>query len=483
MPIFLGVDLGTSSLKAAVLDEKGSVVARAKVPSAMSSPEKDFYEVDAEVIWWDGFLSLCKEVGEIVSLREIAAVCVSSVCASFVPVDEEGVPIHDAILYGIDKRATRQIERLNRHYGTGLVERLGGMFTTHSILPKAIWLKEERPDTFRRTKFFMQPNNFVTFRLTGERAWDYPSAAAAGLVDREKLTWPDDIFNEQGVSSCSFAELRWPLSVLGDVSEKASVRTGLPAGIPVITGACDINAEAAAAGALDIGECVVVFGSTVSLLLNTEHPVQLPGFVSGISVVEGMYRLGAATSSGSRFLQWMCSVIRSGEGKPVSSPTGILIVPWLDGARTPFHDPMAKMLFHGMDSGTSEVALLRAGKEALGYELDSLFAMLEQVAPVPETLNVSGGLSNDVELMALVSAITGRRLRLYPSIDAACGDAFLAAVGSGYVSLAEHGMFANEARTITPDMELHALFRPFVEQFRAIAMMNQRGIPGRSSSG
>ena len=97
--------------------------------------------------------------------------------------------MHDAILYGIDKRASRQIERLNRRYGASLADRLGGMFTTHSILPKAIWLKEERPDAFRRTKYFMEPNNFVTFRLTGERAWDYPSAAAAGLVDREKLTW------------------------------------------------------------------------------------------------------------------------------------------------------------------------------------------------------------------------------------------------------------------------------------------------------
>lgn len=481
MPLFLGVDLGTSSLKAAVLDEKGDVVARAKVPSVMNSPEKDFYEVDAEATWWDGFLSLCTEAGKIVSLREIAAVCVSSVCASFVPVDEGGVPMHDAILYGIDKRASRQIERLNRHYGAGLAERLGGMFTTHSILPKAIWLKEERPDAFRRTKYFMEPNNFVTFRLTGERAWDYPSAAAAGLVDREKLTWAEDIFNEQGVSTRSFAELRWPLSVLGSISEDASARTGLPAGIPVITGACDINAEAAAAGALSVGECVVVFGSTVSILLNTERPVRLPGFVSGVSVVEGMYRLGAATSSGSRFLQWVYSIIRGGDGKSVSSPTGILMVPWLDGARTPFHDPMAKMLFQGMDSGTSGGALLRAGKEALGYELDSLFAMLEQAAPVPETISVSGGLSNDVELMELVSAITGKKLRLHPSVDAACGDALLAAAGSGYVSLADCGTFARGARMISPDMELHARFRPFVGRFRE--MTKQRGVPVRSSCG
>jgi xylulokinase len=469
MPLFLGVDLGTSSLKAAVLDERGRVVTRARIPSATESPRKNFYEVNAETNWWGGFLALCEEVGKTVSLKSVAALCVSSVCASFVPIDEEGTPTHNAILYGIDKRATEQIGRLNRRYGEKLDGMLGGPFTTHSILPKVLWLKENRPEVYKKTALYVEPNNFITYRLTGTRAWDFPSAAAAGLVDRGRMSLPVGLFVEQGISPSCFPDLRWPLSVLGGVTKAASQSTGLPAGIPVITGACDINAEAAAARAMEPGECVVVFGSTVSVLLTTQHPARLSGFVTGISLLEGTYRLGAATSSGSRFLQWLRSVVQSGDSGKSVSPTGILMLPWLDGARTPFHNPEAKMLFSGMNSGTSPADFLLAGREALGYELDGILSLMETAAPLPETINVSGGLCNDMELMQLVCSMTGRKLRLHPSVDAACGDAVLAAIGSGFITLGDVKRMEHEGPVLFPDPALHALFAPLKKMFRDMA--------------
>ncbi len=469
MPLFLGVDLGTSSLKAAVIDERGRVVARARIPSTMESPRKDFYEVNAETSWWDGFLTLCEEVGKAVSLKSVAALCVSSVCASFVPVDEGGTPTHNAILYGIDRRAMEQIGRLNRRYGEKLDDLLGGPFTTHSVLPKVLWLKENRPEVFGKTALFVEPNNFVTSRLTGKQAWDFPSAAAAGLVDRSRMSLPAEFFADQGIRPSCFPDLRWPLSVLGAVTKAASRSTGLPDEIPVITGACDINAEAAAARAMKPGDCVVVFGSTVSVLLTTRYPARLNGFVTGISLLEGTYRLGAATSSGARFLQWLRSIVQSGGPGESTSPTGILMLPWLDGVRTPFHNPEAKMLFSGMSGNTSPSDLLLAGREALGYELDGILSLMESVAPMPETINVSGGLCNDMELMRLVCSITGRTLRLHPSVDAACGDALLAAIGSGAVTLENVERIEHEGPVLFPDPALHARFAPLKKMFRDIS--------------
>lgn len=469
MPLFLGVDMGTSSLKAVILDEKGVVRARARIAGSTLSPCKDWFEVDGEKCWWRGFLALCVEVGRTAPLSEVRGVCVSSVCGSFIPVDKSGIQTHNAILYGIDRRAVEQAARLNGKYSQNFFDRIGGPFTAHSVFPKILWFKEHCPEAFAKTFFFLEPNNFVTFRLTGTTAWDFPSAAGTALVDRDSMGWPLDLFEEERVPPSRFPSLRWPLSVLGRVTGGASKATGLPEGIPVATGACDINAEAAAAGAFLPGDCVTVFGSTVSMLLTTASPVQVPGFVSGMSLLEGTYRVGAATSSGSRFLQWMTQTFRPGDPETEESPTGILILPWLDGARTPFHEPGAKMTFWGMDSASSPERLLRAGREAMGYELEYLFSKVEEGVSLPEVIDVSGGLCNDKPLMGLVSSIMGRRLRLHPSVDASFGDAILAAAASGFLPKDELKRAGKNGTIIFPDPALHEKYEPWQQRFRELA--------------
>lgn len=138
------------------------------------------------------------------SLSDIAGICVSSVCGSFIPVDGEGRQTHNAILYGIDRRAVKQAEELNEKYGPELAARLGGSFTTHSVFPKILWLREHCPEVFAESAYFLEPNNFVTYRLTGKQAWDYPSAAGTTLVDRPALEWPRDLFAAEGVDPDRF---------------------------------------------------------------------------------------------------------------------------------------------------------------------------------------------------------------------------------------------------------------------------------------
>ncbi len=479
MSLFLGVDMGTSSLKAAVLDESGAVHARARREAVMESPQKDWYEVDGEKYWWQGFLALCRDLARSVSLSSIEGVCVSSVCGSFVPVDEEGRAVSRAILYGIDRRAVDQISRLNERCKERL-DALGGPFTTHSVFPKILWLKEERPQVFAKTAFFLEPNNFVTYRLTGEKAWDFPSAAGAGLVDRSLPDWPAGLFEEEGVPRSLFPPLRWPLSKLGTITASASKATGLPEGIPVAVGACDINAEAAAARAFHPGDCVAVFGSTVSMLLTTAEPVRLPGFISGMSLLENTFRIGAATSSGSRFLQWMGRAVAAKEPARTERPSGIFILPWLDGSRTPFHDPGAKMAFWGMDSSTTPELLLLAARESLGYELAMLFDLAAGAAPFPEVVDVSGGLCNDRRLMELLSSITGRALRIHPEVDASFGDALLAAVVSDAVGEAKVKMPGGPGTVIFPEGKLTEMYVPERERFRRMAEDLQ--FPGRKKA-
>jgi xylulokinase len=420
---YLGIDMGTSSLKAALVDESGRAVFGAKREARTSSPREGFFEVDPVETWWNGFLSLCGEVLRRVPAREIRALCVSSVCGSFVPVDARIAPLHNAILYGIDRRSAEIAEELNAAWGEEFLRRkLGGAFTTHSVFPKILWLKRNRPEIYRETAHFVPSFNFVAARLTGAPSWDYPTAFGALMLDAASLDYPRWFLDREGLEAEKFPPLGSGLGLLGTLTSEAARETGLDPSTRVMRGACDINAEAMAADAVRPGTAVAVFGSTLSLLLNTDRPAQAEGFVPGVSLLPNVWRIGAATSSGARTLDWSR---RFADAEPPASPTGILFIPYLDGARTPFNAPRATGTFLGLRSSHGPEDIAQAVQESLGYELALLIEMMEEAHPFPGTLEISGGLSHFAPLMQTVSDITGRVLRVHAE-DASYGSARIA---------------------------------------------------------
>ncbi|MDR1377291.1 MAG: hypothetical protein LBJ22_07245 [Synergistaceae bacterium] len=433
MGFYLGVDMGTSSIKATLVDEVGRVVSRVQRESSVFSPQEGFFEADAEGVWWKNFLYVCEKVLSEFPASSIRALCVSSVCASFVPVDGAFRPVHNAILYGIDQRSESLVDALNAHYGEIFLQKhLGNVFSTHSILPKILWLKRNRPEVYSRAAYFVSSFNFISARLTGVPAWDVPTAYGALMLDEETETVPQWFLEEQGLDAEKNPPVVAAMSPLGTVVRKAAEETGLSPETVVVLGACDVNMEAMAVGAVLPGSAVSVFGSTVSLLLNTETPHSLKGFMTGRSLLPGVWRVGAATASGGRTIEWARQLAPSRDiSLPPHLPTGILFVPYLDGARTPFNEPSAHGAFFGLTRAHSPEDMALAVEESLGYELALLISIMEKAAPFPSRLEVSGGLSNLRSLMQLVSDITGRSLRLHPDVDASFGGALAAMTARG----------------------------------------------------
>ncbi|MDR1650066.1 MAG: hypothetical protein LBR71_07375 [Synergistaceae bacterium] len=423
MAYYLGIDLGTSSLKAALVDESGQTVFGTQREARTLSPREGFFEVDPVETWWNGFLSLCRETLQYAPAREIRALCVSSVCGSFVPVDAHMAPLHNAILYGIDRRSAEIADELNAVWGNEFLQRkLGGFFTTHSIFPKVLWLKRNRPEIYRKTVHFVSSFNFVAARLTGAPSWDYPTAFGALMLDAESLDYPQWFLDPEGLEEEKFPPLGSGLELLGTLTSEAAEETGLDPSTRVMRGACDINTEAMAADAVRPGSAIAVFGSTLSLLLNTDQPVQAEGFVPGVSLLPNVWRIGAATSSGARTIDWSKQFAQAA---PPASPTGILFIPYLDGARSPFNAPRATGTLLGLKSSHGPEDIAQAVLESLGYELALLIEMMDEVHPFPETLEITGGLSRLTPLMQTVSDITGRVLRVHAE-DASYGSARIA---------------------------------------------------------
>jgi len=429
MGIYLGFDVGTSSIKAIAIDAGGTILKTANVPISMETPLPGYFETDAENQWLNGFFRAIKALGA-ENVSNAKGLCISSVCASFVPIDSGLKPLRNAILYGIDTRAASQIERLNTNLPIdNLVHVCGSGFTSHSILPKILWLKENEPEIYDRTKYFVESSNFISSWLTGEYAWDSPTAAGAHLLNMQKGEYALDLFAQLGIDQHKFPRLRSPLDQLGVVQERASSRTGLPIGIPVSVGACDINAEAFACGSFDPGSLLIVFGSTVSTLYTVDSYKQIPGFLTGPSILPGTYRLGGATSSGGRYLEWLNSTIGFNDREAridSSRMSDLLMVPFLDGARLPYQNTEYRVLWYGMNSSTTKEDFWRAGAEAIGCEIYDLCQKLSSIASVPATANISGGLASNLSFTRIVSNISGLKLNRFRFVNAAYGDALIA---------------------------------------------------------
>ncbi len=157
--VLVGVDMGTGSSKAVVTNADGQILATATRPrpNSMSMPRPGWAEVDAESVWWGDVVSLCQELVAQLAGHTIAAVCVSGVGPSFLLCDADDRPVRPAILYGIDMRATAEIEELTERYGAAEILARGGTpLTTQAVGPKALWVRRNEPDVWSKRSRLVQ---------------------------------------------------------------------------------------------------------------------------------------------------------------------------------------------------------------------------------------------------------------------------------------------------------------------------------------
>ena len=474
MKYYLGIDMGSSSIKATVIDEKGDIVAKAKTPTEILNPREGFFEIDSEKVWWGGFKEITRQISASVSVSDIAAICVSSLCGTFVPVDRDFKPVYNAILYSIDTRSKEQVKRLNERFGEQyLCDKLGGIFTTHSTIPKMLWLKENLPEVYEKTAYLVESNNYVTMKLTHEVAWDFPSAIGSQMVDLAAKDVARDLIRAIGLEPEKCPGCNYVTDRLGKVCTSEALELGYREGTAVMTGGCDINAEAMSIGAVRPGDMLVVYGSTMSTIATLDTFKMKKGFRTGMSVMKDTFRLGTASHAGGRHIHWIDNMIGKECHIDFSRlPTGILMLPFLDGARSPFDNPNAQPVIIGMNSNTTLNDIAISAREALGYEVAMLIHMLGEEGVEISTINCTGGLVNDRAFMQIVADITGHPQRLFRNTDASYGDALV----SLQSELAMDELFnlpgvvrnLTPDETIVPDQGRHEMYGPLSERFNGL---------------
>ena len=230
MKHYLGVDVGTYETKGVIVTADGTFVAQASRPHQMTVPHPGWAEHDAERDWWGDFVFVTQKMLALsgVDPASIASIGCSAIGPCVLPVDRDGTPLMNAILYGVDTRATTEIAELNALIGEDVImERCRNGLSTQATGPKMLWLKRHRPEIFSRTHMFLNSTSYLNFRLTGAYAVDHYSAGnSAPYYLPDKLAWSDELAPGT-IPMQLMPELHWTTDVIGQVTAKAAAERAL----------------------------------------------------------------------------------------------------------------------------------------------------------------------------------------------------------------------------------------------------------------
>src|SRR6185369_4391784 len=276
MKHYLGVDIGTFETKGVIVDQGGRIVATAARPHQMLVPQPGWAEHRPQEDWWEDFVFVTQKMlsESKIAPSSIAAIGTSAIGPCMLPVDADGAPLMNAVLYGIDTRAAQEIDDLTQRIGTDrLIAQCGNALTSQSVGPKILWLKRHRPELFAKTHKVLTSTSYLVHRLTGRFVIDHYSAAnSSPLYLPDQLAYSDALANDI-IALDRLPEPAWTTDIAGMVTQRAAEESGLAAGTPVIVGTIDAAAEALSVGVAKPGDMMLMYGSTIFIIEITRQRV------------------------------------------------------------------------------------------------------------------------------------------------------------------------------------------------------------------
>jgi len=453
--LLLGIDIGTYSSKGVLCRPDGTILADAQTQHKISIPRIGYVEQDAESIWWTEFCQIARQLTEDVPQGErIIGVGVSTIGACLLPVDSRGNPLRPGILYGIDTRSGDQIESLEDRYGRcNLIDFCGSRLTSQSIGAKILWLKENEPDNYQDAAKFLAASSYIIYRLTGEFVIDAHTASEFHPLFNIKTCCWDGRYAEHITSLDKLPAIGWGDEIAGYITKWASEATGIPEGTPVNYGTIDALSEAVSVGVVDVGDLMIMYGSTTCLVFHVHHPVPTEELWLETGFSKGQYEYTAGMSTSGSATTWFrdCfgqdlledekrtgmkayAALAEEAGDSPSGSNGLLVLPYLSGERTPIFDQKARGVLAGFSLNHTRGDIYRAVLEGISFATRmNLEAMQNTGARMTHGIAVGGGASNRLWLQ-IVSNVTGIPQELPEETIGACyGDAFLAGLGVGII--------------------------------------------------
>lgn len=444
MPYFLGIDVGTSSTKAVIIDGEGAVVTLQKVAYDIICLKSGWSEQQPE-IWWAACVESIRKALAVFDrpASQISGIGVSNQMHSLVVLDEALQCVRPSILHN-DSRTGEQAAFLCDALGADALNLTKNPIYTGMTLSSLLWIRDHEPENYVRIAHVLLCGDYVRLRLTGTLATDHSNASATLAYDFKKGAWSDQILGAAKVPGVFFPPCFDSTDIQGAVSEAAAQETGLISGTPVAFGGGDQVMQSIGSGAIRPGQATVNIGSGGQVCVQAQ--ALTPNPEAGVNTFTSYrkhkwYLMGANSNAGSAF-KWLCQDILQMAGydgvdqavsRVAPGADGLVFLPYLSGERCPHQNALLSGSFFGLTHLTDRARMMRAAMEGITFSLLDCLNACRASGASPEALIALGGGTNSREWRQMLSDIFDLPIRT-PSFKepAVLGAALCAAVGVGH---------------------------------------------------
>lgn len=476
--LYIGVDLGTSSVKLLLMDEDGQIKSIVTREYPIYYPKTGWSEQNPE----DWYSALVDGIGELIkdcNKDEIDGISFSGQMHGMVILDEDDKVIRPAILWN-DGRTQAECDYLNNEIGREKISKYtANMALTGFTAPKLLWVRKHEPENFARIKKVMLPKDYVAYMLSGIHCTDVSDASGMLLFDVKNKRWSKEMLDICGLKEKQMAKIHESYQVVGNVSQKASADTGLPTCVKVIAGGGDQAVASVGTGTVGKGKCNISLGTSgVVFISSQEFAVDDRNALHAFCHADGRYHfMGVMLSAGASNTWWMNDVLETKdyakEEKDISKlgENNVYFLPYLMGERTPHNNPNARATFIGMTMDTSRNDMTQAVLEGVAFALRDSFEIAKSLGVELDRTRINGGGAKSKLWCNIVANVLNVKVDKINSKEGpAFGAAILAAVGCGRYATVEEATekLIKVIDTVEQDPQIVELYNKKYEVFKKL---------------
>lgn len=497
MRCILTVDVGTSSLKGIVYNLEGKPVYSSSREYSSVFKKGSYIEQDPKT-WKESLIAVLQDICGYINQNsiDVCALSVTSQRASVIPVDKDGEPLFNAIMWQ-DKRTIKQCRKILNLIGEDFIYKKTGLkIDPYFSTPKMLWLKEELPDIFNKAYKLIGVQDYVIYLLTGRFVTDWSQASRVMLMDINRFEWDNELLNQLRIDKSILPDLCAPGSIVGGLTSRISELTGLKEGIPVVISGGDQQCAALALNVLKPGYAEANTGTGSFVIAFSEGPAfdEKRRTLCSASAVPGKWIVEAGIFTTGAVYRWFNkkfylnnseqssyeAIDREAQKAPVGS-NGIQILPHFEGSAAPYWNPLSKGLIFNITLGTDRSDISRAILEGIAFEIADNLDLIESLSGDIKYVSVAGGITRFKLFNQIQADAFNRSVIKYENSEASSLGAFISACVTLGVYESYSDAFTNtvseDPSVYEPDSKNVSIYKEMIKRKNLLYnALNEKGI-------
>ena len=431
--MFLGIDLGTSSIKVVLLDNEEKLIDSASVPLTIQHPQPGFSEQNLQE-WWQALQHAMQQLKQRQSilLQQVKAIGFSGQMHGATLLDEHGDILRPCILWN-DGRSIEECRWLEQQ--ADFIGITGNRVMAGFTAPKLLWVQRHEPDIFAKTVHILLPKDYLRYRMSGDFASDMSDSAGTLWLDTARRCWSEELLVACNLTQNQMPTLYEGHQITGSLYDSLADSWGLPHGTPLVAGAGDNAASAIGLGVIKAGDGFVSLGTSGVIFVAADQHYANPAQAvhSFCHALPDRWHQMAVTLSAAASLSWFASITATLEAELAQEAEqheagSVLFAPYLSGERTPWNNPNLRGAFLGLASDSGRGNLARAVLEGVAFSLADGYRALQQAGCAPHQMIATGGGARSKFWLQMIADLTACRIVVpsYADVGAAFGAARLA---------------------------------------------------------